>query len=257
MNIFDINTAKVEVFGINDTIANHLRFSKYFSDPNANENDFDYFIIQGKKLPKEYFLDFEKMLWCKYFKIHQEINQEFIPENLKDSINFLKTEEGKEFSNILKSKEDLIVLEKDIFTSKQNIICHQVNCQGVMGRGIAATIKENYITCFEKYKILCEKHANKEELHGQCQIVKIGENKYIANLFGQLTYGKSGCYTDYNALKNAFLNVKERAKKNKLSVCIPYGIGSSLAGGDWNIVSQIIKEVFVDYPVIIYKLPQK
>jgi len=43
------------------------------------------------------------------------------------------------------------------------------------------------------------------------------------------------------------------AKKNNLSIAIPYGIGCGLAGGKWDIVYDIIEEVFNDYDVVIYR----
>ena len=192
------------------------------------------------------------MLWCKFFKVHPELNPEMIPSFLKPTIDFMKTDEGKEFTAILKS-EGLIILEKDIFTHNADIICHQVNCQGVMGRGIAKYIKDNFPECFEEYKNFCDDFENKQELLGQCLIVDVGD-KFIANLFGQLTYGSNGCYTDYNAFEQALIKVKLEAMQDNLSVAIPFGIGSSLAGGDWNTISNIIKRVFADYPVIICKI---
>lgn len=36
------------------------------------------------------------------------------------------------------------VINGDLFTSKANFIVHQVNCQGVMGSGVAAQVAENF-----------------------------------------------------------------------------------------------------------------
>ena len=44
------------------------------------------------------------------------------------------------------------------------------------------------------------------------------------------------------------------AENNNLSIAIPYGIGCSIANGDWNKVYKIIEKVFEDYDVTLYKL---
>lgn len=39
---------------------------------------------------------------------------------------------------------------------KVDIICHQTNCKGVMGAGIAFQIKRTYPEVFKKYKEFCD-----------------------------------------------------------------------------------------------------
>ena len=36
------------------------------------------------------------------------------------------------------------IIEGNLFDTKANIICHQCNCQGVMGSGVAAEVKRRY-----------------------------------------------------------------------------------------------------------------
>ena len=264
-NMLNNRFVKVEMFGKEDTIHNHLLRSKRILEDEETVirianlideeyfDEFDFFEINNRYLPKEYFSSFEKMLWCKYLRQNANSDLSLIPEDKKAHINFNTTDDGKEFSELLKCKEPILVLNKDIFLSKQDIICHQVNCQGVMGKGIAKTIKEKFPECFEEYKRICDSYPNKNDLLGSAVMVE-SNGKIIANLFGQLTYGSNGTYTDYNAFEKALFDMKEYAMLSNLSVAIPYGIGSSLAGGDWNKVYAIIQKVFVNYPVILYKI---
>lgn len=76
------------------------------------------------------------------------------------------------------------------------------------------------------------------------------QGKFIMNVFSQ----KENFDTDYEAMRKALTEIKEYAKKFKLSIAIPYGIGCGIANGDWNIVYKIIEEVFNDYDVTLYKL---
>lgn len=43
---------------------------------------------------------------------------------------------------------------------KVDIICHQTNCKGVMGAGIAFQIKRTYPEVFKKYKEFCDEYEN-------------------------------------------------------------------------------------------------
>ena len=148
------------------------------------------------------------------------------------------------------------IVNGNIFDTHCNIICHQVNCQGVMGHGIAKQVKEKYKGVFNEYKRYCDAHAdNREAMLGEALIVDIDygaavldwlvnkERKYIANIFGQLTYG-TGLRTNYKALVLGLEVVANFAKEHNLSVAVPYKIGCGLAGGDWNKVNILIEGVF-------------
>ena len=43
-------------------------------------------------------------------------------------------------------------IKRDIFKSGADLICHQVNCQGVMGSGIAKQVREKYPKVYKEYK---------------------------------------------------------------------------------------------------------
>lgn len=137
------------------------------------------------------------------------------------------------------------IKDGDIFKSGADIICHQVNCKGVMGAGLAAEIRRRNPDVYDEYRKLCLEKDR--ELLGGCLIVG-----NIANLFGQYGYGRERCYTDYGALQLAFESLRGYGFQ---SIAIPYGIGCGLAGGEWAQVSWIIYHVFEHYPgtVTIWK----
>ena len=162
------------------------------------------------------------------------------------------------------------IVNGNIFDTHCNIICHQVNCQGVMGHGIAKQVKEKYEGVFNEYKRYCDAHAdNREAMLGEALIVDVDygaavldwlvnkERKYIANIFGQLTYG-TGLRTNYKALVLGLEVVANFAKEHNLSVAVPYKIGCGLAGGDWNKVNILIEGVFAGtgIEVLMYRYEQ-
>ena len=144
------------------------------------------------------------------------------------------------------------IIDGDILKAEEDIICHSCNCQVVMGGGIAKQIKEKYREVYRQYKTLCDRTESKELL-GSVQLLGCDDGKIIANLFGQENYGRNGQYTDYDALREALTSIYERAINHKESVAIPYNIGCSLGGGNWDIVYKIIKEVFHDYDATLYR----
>lgn len=133
----------------------------------------------------------------------------------------------------------------DIFESGANIICHQVNCRGVMGGGIAKQVRDKYPFVYSRYRQLCDNMKdNRNELLGMSQFIRTSEDHYIANLFAQDNFGHNGCYTDYDALRKCLEYVDNNCFEE--TIAIPYRLGCGLAGGNWNVVYEIIQEVFED-----------
>lgn len=137
-----------------------------------------------------------------------------------------------------------------------DIIAHQVNCQGTYGAGIAKQIANKFPKAKENYLRMC-KATNTEYLLGRVH-TSSELTPIIADLFGQEYYGKYGQYykehgrqTNYKKLKSAMTELRKRFPDKVVGM--PYGIGCGLAGGDWDVVYNIIKEVFNGHKVILYK----
>ena len=133
------------------------------------------------------------------------------------------------------------------------LICHQVNCMGVMGAGLAKQVRTKYPWIYESYRKRCEEASLKSNLLGEVQFCSILPNTgyVIANVFGQETFGRDGkCYTDYDALRKAFAYIAETLLPQDV-VRIPYKMGCGLGGGDWDVVLDIIDEAFRDKEVAV------
>lgn len=147
------------------------------------------------------------------------------------------------------------IINDDILKSGADIIVHQVNCKGVMGAGLARQIKIQNPLLYEAYRTACLE-ANTAQLLGTALIIPIDKDRYrhnwdqqcIANCFAQDGYGRNKVQTNYEALRSALAQVREYALsiKRDATIAIPYKIGCGLAGGNWEIVFDIIKEVFSD-----------
>lgn len=145
----------------------------------------------------------------------------------------------------------------NILDAEYGIIGHQVNCQLVMGAGLAKQIRAKYPKVFTEYVEVMGMLKPEERL-GKCQMVEvIPQRLLVANLFGQMYYGRNKRYTDYNALSMALVALKAWHVRNvgvkDFPIYLPHGIGCNLAGGDWEVVKGLIGSAIPDAIVVRYE----
>jgi O-acetyl-ADP-ribose deacetylase (regulator of RNase III) len=130
------------------------------------------------------------------------------------------------------------------YAGRFDVIAHQVNCQGIMGGGLAFQIKNKWPEVFKEYTDFIERTGlPKSQILGRCQLVQTGCG-FLANLFGQYTTGW-GRQTDYEALFRALQSLRDQMMAIGLkSVAFPMKLGCGLAGGDWEVVYGLIKGTF-------------
>ena len=134
-----------------------------------------------------------------------------------------------------------MLVKGDILESNCNIICHQVNLQGVMGGGLAFQIAKKYPECEKQYKDFVAK--NKDILGGKVFFYKIDDSHYIANCFSQ----NENFDTNYKWVSECANTVNLWAKIYGLeTVAIPYGYGCGIANGNWDIVGSLWEKLVVD-----------
>lgn len=142
----------------------------------------------------------------------------------------------------------------DVLKADADVICHQVNCQGVMGSGVAKQIRDKYPEVFEKYNKFCSyfDKADTEKMLGMVVPVMVEDNqKLICNLFSQNNFGYDGHqYTDYKAMKKCLKYVRENVSPDHV-IALPYLMGCCRGGGDWSIVYRLIEEFLGDREVLI------
>ena len=160
------------------------------------------------------------------------------------------------------------VVEGNLLDAKEDIIVHQVNCQGVMGGGVAKQIKEKWPKVFEHYiKTINEVKHRKLPLERLLGVViwdYVPDTTWIASIYAQIDYNRNGekkIQTDYEALRKALAVIADEADWSDQSVAMPYLIGCGRGGGDWEgVVYPMICEVFSDYPdvdVVLYKYTEQ
>jgi O-acetyl-ADP-ribose deacetylase (regulator of RNase III) len=144
-----------------------------------------------------------------------------------------------------------IVIQKNILTVETGIIAHQVNCLGTMGAGLAKAIKTKYPFVYQQYRDVCSAYSGHKSilLLGESLLIPITDTLYVANIFGQHTYGIMGCYTDYRAVEESFFKLAKQIDELKLrdeaaKLYIPDKMGCNLGGGSWEQYLPIVEEIF-------------
>lgn len=135
----------------------------------------------------------------------------------------------------------------DALSVDANILAHQTNCAGVMGAGVAKQIKEKLLSeqNFKAYKEVCNRFGS--GLLGNVQFLRVGEERFIANVFGEDRPTGKGLDTKYDALRKGLEHVHDVAQSNRQTVVIPGLMGCGLAGGDWGyVLRDIIEPIFKD-----------
>ena len=138
-----------------------------------------------------------------------------------------------------------ILEHSDLLEVKSGIICHQVNCIGAMGAGVALQIRNKWPRVFDVYKQDCELFSkDPTHLMGHVQDVLVGTNLVVANCYGQVYPGRNRVMTDYFAWDVILDKLVELGNFFSLDLHFPYMIGCGLARGDWNTMLGKIQNKF-------------
>ena len=144
----------------------------------------------------------------------------------------------------------------DLLVSDYPIIINGCNCLGKFGTGLAKAIKDTYPEVYSEYSLLCDKHfldQTDRDLLGQVQYVMTKDKtRLIVNAFTQFDYGKDGRYTSYDAVDKCFEKISKKIPENRK---IGMGkIGCVSAGGNWNVVEQIINQWLPNHQIGVVTL---
>jgi O-acetyl-ADP-ribose deacetylase (regulator of RNase III) len=143
------------------------------------------------------------------------------------------------------------IIKKDLLTHDGTIM-HGVNCQGVMGSGVAKAIRDVCPTHFEDYVWELSNFSNSKSALG----FTFRTQEYSFDIVGAFTqefYGRDGRrYVNYAAIAQAFLELSEYKCLSPV-LGIPR-IGAGLGGGDWNIIEQIINDATPEQEICLYEI---
>ena len=137
----------------------------------------------------------------------------------------------------------------NLFDTTAPIIAHGCNCVGGFGSGVAGYIANHYPIVRNAYKDRFTTHGWKL---GEIQVVT-AYGKTFVNCATQQNCGSDPdtVYVSYDAIKECLEKVRDFADGSQIA--IPK-IGAGLANGDWNIIEDIINDVFINDIIQVYYL---
>lgn len=146
------------------------------------------------------------------------------------------------------------IIEGNLLQAKEDMICHQVNCKGVMGSGVAKALRNKYPDIFVRYKVYCDNMG--AQLLGKIQVLAVDDGKKVVNMFAQDAYGWDKQYTNEKAFEMCAIKLFDYAKSKNLSIAMPYKIGCGRGGADWSNIYKILlrESTRRDVDVVLYKI---
>lgn len=145
----------------------------------------------------------------------------------------------------------IIYKKGNLFDTELEVIVHGVNCQGVMGSGVAKIIRDDFS---EAYDVYVDEHINRGLILGNILPV-LSNGKIIVNAMTQGAYGYDGKrYASYDGIAMCMSKINAWAYSRDVEkVAMPL-IGSGLGGGDWDVIEKIIESEMTYVEPVVYKL---
>jgi hypothetical protein len=153
------------------------------------------------------------------------------------------------------------IVDKDIFESTEDYLCHQCNCVTTRAAHMAAAV-------FKKYPY-ADIYTRREGQDEPGTIMVCGNKdkgqRQVINMLGQYYPGYSnsqsedGTLDSYKKRAEYFRSCLIHMSKMEGSFAFPWTIACGAAGGDWGTYITMLKgfEAYIKGDVVIYRLPGK
>lgn len=147
----------------------------------------------------------------------------------------------------------IVYIEGDMFTDIANVaencnvlVPHVCNNQGGWGAGFVIPLGRNYPLAKSQYLTLDSYTL------GETQFVenKVGDfNVVVCNMIAQTLGGYRPLY--YNHLAHCMDSVAKYAKNNSINQIMAPAFGAGLAGGDWNVIKELINDCWLKNGIFV------
>ena len=134
-------------------------------------------------------------------------------------------------------------------------LVHCCNAQGVMGSGIARSIKERIPEAYTEYK----HHLEDAKLSNTSPMGSFSYGGNVINLIAQENYGRDPHNRGTRQVHYGYLAMALRKAAVLFSdydedrtLIVPYKMCCDRAGGDWNVVVELLEVAFEGWTVEVY-----
>jgi hypothetical protein len=136
-----------------------------------------------------------------------------------------------------------------------DILAHCCNTRNVFGSGLALQVAQVFPSAYDLDTRLHKRKLNK------LGVAWLDEKSGVMNCYAQKDYGRGKRQVNYGALADCLDQIRtelnyhlDNVPSKSLKIGFPYQFASNRAGGDWNIVLEMIEYYLNDFDVLIYKL---
>jgi O-acetyl-ADP-ribose deacetylase (regulator of RNase III) len=133
-------------------------------------------------------------------------------------------------------------LEGDIFSTKTQVLVNTVNCQGVMGKGLALEFRKRFPQMYEEYKQQCKEGRI---TIGSLHLYKQAPRYWILN-FPTKNHWRNKSNLDY--IERGLLEFRKKYAEWSISSIAFPKLGCQLGGLDWDQVKPIMEKHLSDLP---------
>ena len=146
-------------------------------------------------------------------------------------------------------------IKGNAFDTEAPYILHGCNSQGAMGSGFAAGVRAIYPQNVDVYQA---RHAASPLKLGEVIEVDCGKHIMLNGITQEFYGGDGKMYVSYEAVADVIREVNHIVKQRGVHQVTPMvrvampKIGSGLAGGDWEIIEQLIEDNSPNFQPIVY-----
>lgn len=148
-------------------------------------------------------------------------------------------------------KQDVVYVDKNIYPHKTSeiVIIHGVNCQKVMGSGVAKALYTRWPGVRSTYMAIPKENMKL----GLVQRIRVGPYIHLFHCWTQEYYGNDGkVYGNLDAVEKCIRKVTTWAEENRWAPAIYMPrIGCGLAGLEWDDVEAIIDGIESSIEVVV------
>ena len=135
------------------------------------------------------------------------------------------------------------------------VLTHVVNNIGKFGAGVSGVIAKKWPSVLVDYKLFWRQRALGDDITTFVQNDEPRSILFIRSMIAQegIRTQKNYCPLNYGALMPCMEKICESYNWNDFVICCPK-FGAGLAGGDWGIIEDMIKNIWVNngVDVIVY-----
>lgn len=135
-----------------------------------------------------------------------------------------------------------------LFTEPVTMRVNTVNCNGIMGKGVALAFKQRYPEMFKEYQVQCRAKLFSP---GHVHLHKVSEEEYIINLATKGNWWEPSQYEWIGEGLTDIRRILEGWNENRLdldtSIAMP-ALGCGNGGLEWPVVKEMISECLEDLP---------